>query len=68
MTRCVCRHTLDYARSNDMRHARFPMKRVLGMHAELNVDTAINVMADLKNNRDWFSAFRWVPVRKFGAR
>ena len=24
------RHTLDYARHNEIRHARFPMKRVLG--------------------------------------
>ena len=41
---------------------------VFSLHEELNVDTAMGVIADFKNNKDWFSAFRWIPERKFRAR
>jgi len=61
------KHTLHYARHNEIRHARFPMKRTVGMHQEVNVDTAMAIISDFKNNKDWFQAFRWVPPRKFKA-
>jgi len=56
--------TLNFALDNEIRHARFPMKRIIGIQDELNVDTAIGVIADFKNYKDWFHAFRWIPPRK----
>ena len=36
------------AKRDGIRHARFPMKQVLGLKAELNVETCVAIMADYK--------------------
>ena len=58
----------QYAKKNKIRHARFPMKRVIGMKADLNVETCVAIMTDLKYSQDWFYSLRWVPPRFFGNR
>ena len=60
--------TLANAKKNKIRHARFPMKRVIGMKADLNVETCVAIMTDLKYSQDWFYSLRWVPPRFFGNR
>jgi len=61
-------HTLSRAKRLNVRHARLPLKRTLGFTAELNVDTVVAIMADMKAYQDWFYAFRWVPARMFANR
>jgi hypothetical protein len=40
--------TLANAKKLNIRHARFPMRRTLGIQAELNVETCVAIMNDLK--------------------
>ena len=60
--------TLANAKKHKIRHARFPMKRVIGMKADLNVETCVAIMNDLKYSQDWFYSLRWVPARFFSNR
>ena len=60
--------TLANAKKHKIRHARFPMKRVIGMKADLNVETCVAIMNDLKYSQDWFYSLRWVPARFFANR
>jgi len=55
--------TLSRAKRLKIRHARLPMKRVKGIKADLNIDTCLAIMADMKASDDWFYSFRWVPGR-----
>jgi len=55
--------TLSAAKKMNIRHARFPMRRVLGLHQDLNIDTCVAIMNDLKESNDWFYALRWLPSR-----
>jgi len=55
--------TLANAKKERIRHARFPMKKVLGISGDLNVETCVAIMNDLKASQDWFYALRWVPAR-----
>lgn len=55
--------TLSAAKKMNIRHARFPMRRVLGLHHDLNIDTCVAIMNDLKASNDWFYALRWLPSR-----
>jgi len=59
------KETITAARQGRIRHARMPTTKYVGMHIEMNVDTAMQVMADFKNTRDWNYAFRWLPPRRF---
>jgi len=59
---------LSAAKRLKIRHARFPMKKTIGFTRELNIDTCVNILNDLKEYQDWFYAFRWVPSRHFGNR
>jgi len=61
-------HTLANAKRNKIRHARFPMRRTIGLVADLNVETCIAILNDLKYSNDWFYALRWVPSRYFYTR
>ena len=36
------------AKKNKIRHARFPMRKVLGLKCDLNVDTCVAIMNDLR--------------------
>lgn len=60
--------TLSAAKRLKIRHARFPLRRIIGLTSELNVDTCVNMLNDLKEYQDWFYACRWVPARHFGNR
>ena len=40
--------TLASAKKNKIRHARFPMKKVIGLTADLNVEVCVAIMNDLK--------------------
>jgi len=60
--------TLANAKKERIRHARFPMKKVIGVSADLNVETCVAIMNDLKASQDWFYALRWVPARFFANR
>ena len=60
--------TLANAKKHKIRHARFPMKRVIGMKADLNVETCVAIMNDMKYSQDWFYSLRWVPSRFFNNR
>ena len=40
--------TLANAKKERIRHARFPMKKVIGVSADLNVETCVAIMNDLK--------------------
>jgi len=55
--------TLSRAKRHKIRHARLPMKRVMGIKADLNIDTCLAIMCDMKASNDWFYSFRWVPPR-----
>jgi len=55
--------TLTAAKKMNIRHARFPMRQVIGLHHELNIDTCVAIMNDLKDSNDWFYAMRWLPSR-----
>ena len=57
--------TLANAKRNKIRHARFPMRRTIGLAPDLNVETCIAIMNDMKFSNDWFYSFRWVPSRFF---
>ena len=57
--------TLANAKRNQIRHARFPMKKTLGLTADLNVESCVAIMADMKYSNDWFYSLRWVPSRYF---
>ena len=57
--------TLANAKRNKIRHARFPMRRTIGLAAELNVEACIAIMNDMKYSNDWFYSMRWVPTRFF---
>ena len=56
-------HTLTKAKQEGIRHARLPMKRVLGYSAALNIDACVPVLNDFRNTKDWFYSFRWIPPR-----
>merc|ERR1712202_116725 len=43
-------------------------KKVIGVSADLNVETCVAIMNDLKASQDWFYALRWVPARFFANR
>ena len=60
--------TLANAKKNKIRHARFPMKKVIGLKEDLNVETCVAIMNDMKYSQDWFYSLRWVPSRFFGNR
>jgi len=60
--------TLSRAKRQGIRHARFPMKRIINLKAELNVDTCVAIMCDMKATQDWFYSLRWVPSRLFANR
>ncbi|XP_040579505.1 mitochondrial ribonuclease P protein 1 homolog [Lepeophtheirus salmonis] len=60
--------TLGKAKKQGIRHARLPMKKMIGLNARLNVDHMIAIMCEWKNSRDWLSAFRFVPSRFFSNR
>lgn len=60
--------TLSRAKRQGIRHARFPMKRIMNLKAELNIDTCVAVMCDMKASQDWFYSLRWVPSRYFANR
>jgi len=55
--------TISEAKKCKIRHARFPMTRVMGMHCDLNIDTCVAIMNDVKIYNDWFYALRWIPPR-----
>merc|ERR1712080_165859 len=55
--------TLAKAKRLKIRHARFPLKRTIGMNCEMNVDACVGAMCDMKAYNDWFFACRWVPAR-----
>eukprot|EP00088_Acartia_fossae_P025086 TRINITY_DN25947_c0_g1_i1.p1 TRINITY_DN25947_c0_g1~~TRINITY_DN25947_c0_g1_i1.p1 ORF type:complete len:292 (-),score=26.29 TRINITY_DN25947_c0_g1_i1:8-790(-) len=55
--------TLSAAKKNNIRHARFPTKQVLGYSVELNIETCVAIMKDLKASNDMFYSLRWVPPR-----
>lgn len=55
--------TLSTAKKLKIRHARFPMRQVLGLQHDLNIDTCVAIMNDLKESNDWFYALRWLPSR-----
>jgi len=55
--------TLASAKKLNIRHARFPMRKTIGIQADLNVETCVAIMNDLKASQDWFYALRWVPAR-----
>ena len=57
--------TLANAKRNQIRHARFPMKKTIGLAADLNVETCVAIMADMKYSNDWFYSLRWVPSRHY---
>ena len=57
--------TLANAKRNKIRHARFPMKKTIGLTADLNVETCVAIMADMKYSNDWFYSLRWVPSRHY---
>ena len=58
-------YTLSQAKKQKIRHARLPMKRIIGINRELNIDHCVAIMADFKFTNDWFYSFRWVPARLF---
>jgi len=60
--------TLAKAKRHKIRHARFPLKRTIGIQAEMNVDACVGVMCDMKAHNDWFHACRWVPSRHLAPR
>ena len=60
--------TLANAKRNKIRHARFPMRKTIGLTAELNVEVCIAIMNDMKYSNDWFYSLRWVPTRFFQTR
>ena len=56
-------HTLTKAKQDGIRHARFPMRKVLGFTAALNIDACLPIINDFRNTKDWFYSFRWLPPR-----
>ena len=58
-------YTLSTAKKENIRHARLPMKRIIGVTKELNVDHCLGIMADFKFTKDWLYSFRWVPPRVY---
>merc|ERR1712083_1228601 len=60
--------TLAQAKRHKIRHARFPLKKTIGVQAEMNVDACVGVMCDMKAYNDWFYACRWVPSRHLAPR
>jgi ribonuclease P protein 1 len=56
-------YTLSTAKKENIRHARLPMKRTIGIIKELNVDHCVSILADFKFTKDWLYSFRWVPPR-----
>jgi len=59
--------TLAKAKRLNIRHARFPLKKTLGLTCELNVDACVGIMCDMKGYNDWGFACRWVPARHLAA-
>jgi hypothetical protein len=58
--------TLSKAKQQEIRHARFPMKRTLGFTKDLNVDVVLPILNDFRQTNDWLFSFRWVPSRIIG--
>ena len=56
-------HTLTRAKQAGIRHARLPMRKVLGFTSALNIDACLPILNDFRNTRDWFYSFRWIPPR-----
>ena len=44
------------------------MSKILGLKCDLNVETCVGIMTDLKLTNDWFYSLRWVPPRFFAGR
>jgi len=55
--------TISAAKKHKIRHARLPMTRVMGMRCDLNIDTCVAIMNDVRIYNDWFYAMRWIPPR-----
>jgi len=60
--------TLSAAKKMNIRHARFPLRQVLGMQFDLNIDTCVTILNDIKATNDWFYAMRWIPPRLMKSR
>lgn len=56
-------YSLTSAKKQNIRHARLPIKKHLGVFPSLNVETVVAVMNDYVHTRDWFYSMRWVPAR-----
>jgi len=56
-------HTLTRAKQAGIRHARLPMRKVLGFTSSLNIDACVPILNDFRNTKDWFYSFRWIPPR-----
>ena len=56
-------HTLTKAKQDGIRHARLPMRKVLGFTSSLNIDACVPILNDFRNTKDWFYSFRWIPPR-----
>ena len=44
------------------------MTKTIGLRNDLNIETCVGIMTDMKHSQDWFYSFRWVPARFFGNR
>eukprot|EP00096_Caligus_rogercresseyi_P007272 TRINITY_DN25088_c0_g1_i1.p1 TRINITY_DN25088_c0_g1~~TRINITY_DN25088_c0_g1_i1.p1 ORF type:complete len:547 (-),score=152.32 TRINITY_DN25088_c0_g1_i1:451-2091(-) len=60
--------TLGKAKKQGIRHARLPMKKIIGINAQLNIDHMVAIMCEWRYSRDWLSALRFVPSRFFSNR
>ena len=66
-TRDMRSRTLAQAKYHNIRHARLPLGKYIGLNPELNIDHVVAVMADFRWSKDWFYACRWIPARIFRA-
>ena len=57
--------SLSTAKSQNIRHACFPMQKYLGFREALNLEQVVGILLDYRMSRDWFYAFRWVPPRRY---
>ena len=52
--------SLNFARKNNIRHAKFPMSETIGLDIDVPLYTCALVLMDYRRSRDWFYAFRWL--------
>ena len=52
--------SVNFAKENDIRHAKFPMKETIGLDLDLPLYTCALILMDYRKSRDWFYAFRWL--------